>query len=289
MRCKCCDNILNQYELSQINEATGDYEELCKNCIEESIDEDLDVGMAVKTKLPCRDVVKCKSSDALVEYPEAFHCFSCHKTWIKKDKPKQDMFPVAKNATTEFTLPDDYTNDIPNEGLAWLYKYRITREDIERCQFGYSPSMNRLIMPIFFTQNYLIGYQARRLSDAGEKYLTYKKDGYKFIRYWAKHDNNLGLIVITEDILSAIRVSKHFNAVALLGTGRNLDLEHLLSNYKNILVWLDPDEPGQQAAKQLVNELSMYTNVINVVSGKDPKCYSDDEIKNIIDENLKLI
>ena len=35
-RCKACDVIMNEYELKRIDRVTGDYSELCSNCLSAS-------------------------------------------------------------------------------------------------------------------------------------------------------------------------------------------------------------------------------------------------------------
>ena len=35
-RCKACDTIMNEYELKRIDRITGDYSELCSNCLSAS-------------------------------------------------------------------------------------------------------------------------------------------------------------------------------------------------------------------------------------------------------------
>ena len=35
-RCKACDVIMNEYELKRIDRITGDYSELCSNCLNAS-------------------------------------------------------------------------------------------------------------------------------------------------------------------------------------------------------------------------------------------------------------
>lgn len=35
-RCKACDVIMNEYELKRIDRVTGDYSELCANCLSAS-------------------------------------------------------------------------------------------------------------------------------------------------------------------------------------------------------------------------------------------------------------
>tara|TARA_B110000977_G_scaffold12909_1_gene16419 strand:- start:709 stop:912 length:204 start_codon:yes stop_codon:yes gene_type:complete len=35
-RCKACDTIMNEYELKRIDRITGDFSELCSNCLSAS-------------------------------------------------------------------------------------------------------------------------------------------------------------------------------------------------------------------------------------------------------------
>ena len=48
-------------------------------------------------------------------------------------------------------------------------------------------------------------------------------------------------------------------------------------------MWLDADVAGRKAAKKLGNRLELYGEVCYISTKQDPKCYSDEQIKKIIE------
>ncbi len=46
-RCKACDVIMNDFEMRRIDRATGDYSELCSNCLSASNEATMDSPMQI--------------------------------------------------------------------------------------------------------------------------------------------------------------------------------------------------------------------------------------------------
>lgn len=110
-------------------------------------------------------------------------------------------------------------------------------------------------------------------------------------------------IVITEDILSAIRVGCHCKAGALLGTAVSPEkLSEILRDtgyateqlqwyeYEapsiRCAIWLDPDKAGAKSNRRLAHNLRMQgLQVTEIRTDKDPKYYSDTEIRSILLEH----
>jgi hypothetical protein len=46
-RCKACDVIMNEFEMRKIDRATGDYSELCSNCLSASNEATTDSPMQI--------------------------------------------------------------------------------------------------------------------------------------------------------------------------------------------------------------------------------------------------
>jgi len=46
-RCKACDVIMNEFEMKRIDRATGDYSELCSNCLSASNEATQDSPMQI--------------------------------------------------------------------------------------------------------------------------------------------------------------------------------------------------------------------------------------------------
>jgi hypothetical protein len=212
---------------------------------------------------------------------------------IKAVERLQENQVVAPN---EIKLPDDFITDIPDRGLAWLYKYGITDGEIGRFGFGFSRTLNRLILPVFRDQD-LIYWQGRALDpEQKPKYINIRAGG-KGVFFQSDFltssicsgmlaGGRVGredhLVCIVEDILSAIKVGRVTNAIALLGSYIPDSLSRILDSYDRVFVWLDSDK-RKEAIK--------YSQRIQVLTGKqtkviytekDPKEYTDNEIRQVL-------
>lgn len=199
--------------------------------------------------------------------------------------------PVAERQVAEqVELPRDFTREIPPEGMAWLHKAGLTREDIQTIRAGYSSVMHRVILPVY-KDGELVYWQGRGLQGPFEpgrnpKYMNVKARGRKdvyFIYRPAAADEDRAVLV--EDILSAVRVGRALGVTtyALLYAYVPNDLILKLSKrYIRIIVWLDPDKSGYMA--RMVNKWRSFgIDLVAVYTDKDPKEYTDDQIIETIE------
>lgn len=186
-------------------------------------------------------------------------------------------------------LPDDFTNDIPDKGLVWLYKYGVTTADAKLYDFGYSPSMDRVILPVYdpafdvtVPVSKVVYWQGRNLGEVTKnrpKYINVrtKRDGTFF---YASACNGSKDLVIVEDILSAVKVAKSgYDAMALLTS--TFSKEHQVplkyESLDKVYVWLDPDK--YKRGRQITGELKLLgLDAVAVFGTKDPKEYGTEFI-----------
>lgn len=184
---------------------------------------------------------------------------------------------LAEQLSASVRLPSDFTLDIPPEGMLWLFKSSITPYRARELGIGYSAFYRRVIIPIY-RDGKLIYFQARKLHDDQDiKYINPRVDRSN-IAYWVRPpgaDNSM--VVITEDILSAIRVGKFVTAMSALGTKLSIPLANQLSEYDLVVTWLDPDEAGITGARSM-RKMLMAVPTANLKSEKDPKNLTDQEI-----------
>jgi hypothetical protein len=201
--------------------------------------------------------------------------------WLAWQKHKEvKEFSTQKDVQ----LPVGFTRNIPAEGLAWLFKYGITEEDIERYAIGYSRVLNRVVLPVYNQKGKLVYYQARTLipvTEKNPKYMNVKAQGRKDVWFkacpWASEQ-----IVFVEDILSAIRVSHTENCIGLLYA---YIPDRLILEYTGfeVILWLDPDKHNRMLTR--VNRWRSFGENIKMIrSNKDPKYYTDEEIEEKLEE-----
>lgn len=220
--------------------------------------------------------------------------YECHRCGIRGKKsiataPLSDLIKHTQNLQRTYQteqgdikLPDDYTQDIPKEGMKWLLKY-LTPDQIKEYHIGFSPSLNRIIFPLF-KKDKLVYWQGRYINWDNK----YKTPKYKNIRaskdtLFAIRNPSSDVLVLVEDIVSAIKVSQHANVVSLLGS--TLDDQKILQwskFFRVIIVWLDYDK-----AEYSLNKTFRYKkfglNVRSCLTKLDPKEYSFRTMKDYLE------
>jgi len=180
-------------------------------------------------------------------------------------------------------LPDDFTNEIPIKGLAWLYQYGITDKEMSDNNMGYSQYYNRLIMPVYWNGD-LVYWQGRNLGEItreNPKYYNVKEFGRADLYFFVR-TGGLGLksffrtdsVIVVEDIISAIKVGRYNDTVSLLSAHVTDDLIIRLSKvYGKIMLWLDPDKRIEMM-KWVQRYKGLGYDIGYVRSSRDPKYYN---------------
>lgn len=200
------------------------------------------------------------------------------------------------------SLPEDFTTEIPEEGLVHLYKHHFTPELIQKYGIGYSEDSRifserkkewystgpRLIFPCYVNLE-LVYFEGRSISQTNQnmKYITV---GGKSQLFFSKTEKFRRPIVLVEDIMSAMRVGENIPAIALRGTKlSDVNLNFLVALTKYYILWLDHDGAGLRASTQIYTRMSWRNNsghIRQVKTALDPKCYSDKQIKDILNEQV---
>lgn len=167
--------------------------------------------------------------------------------------------------------------------MKWLYKYEITDKEISNGNFGYSDSMDSLYMP-FVLDGSLVGFQARHFSGERKYTIRGNKVGMSLSllpQAPEGSDTKARLLLLTEDLLSSVKVNRVCPAIPLFGC--SVPLEVILKGaeaFQRFGLWLDPDK-RKEAVKQCLNLKQKGIDIQPVFSRVDPKELSYDEIKDI--------
>jgi DNA primase len=227
------------------------------------------------------------------------YCFRCGPAGFVAhgdfsiDALKRRREELAWSNTKQVSLPKDFTTDIPPSEAVWLYKAGVGHTVSKHYGFGYSPSLRRVILPIY-KDGVLQGYTARSTINERPKYIekVVEPSATVFVSDpsialpWSG-DGLLGTVpdvLLCEDILSAVRVGRHVRlSIALLGTSatpRQLSLSDVRGT---VGIWLDPDKAGNKGAKAIQRSLSIQGYETKLIrSAKDPKYYSNREIRRLL-------
>lgn len=229
----------------------------------------------------CREQGKDRFGDNLYCYSDGHdYCFSCGY-W--KDASIKDKLLGASQTSKHTLLPSDTIREIPNNALEWLSKYEITSKEVLDYGMLWSPRLHWLIFPIYADsfEEVLLGYQARNFAVNGSKYYT-RGSFESIVNYYG--DRNNDTLILVEDMISAIKVARQHACMPLFGSFLTDERGRKLKNFfKRLVFWLDYDKAKsafQQATR--FKQSGFRTSII--ITTKDPKEYSDEEITSIVDD-----
>lgn len=154
---------------------------------------------------------------------------------------------------------------------------------------GYSPIHDRLVFPVFFLDQ-MIGVQSRTIGNDTPKYKPLPgyewPMGSSFYNFCPEFDR----VVLVEGVLDCLKLWQYGrqNAMALFGSHvTEPQAKMILSNFKEVVLWLDHDKAGYEGTIHAINVLGGHVKieVAGFPKGKnDPGECTKEEIE-LIKEN----
>jgi hypothetical protein len=182
-------------------------------------------------------------------------------------------------------LPIDFSKSFPEWAEAFLVPYF---DDNIPEEIGYSRIYNRIIFPIY-RKGELMCWQGRGPPDHPQKWLTVSPKYAWGFKYPYIKEGVYDRYIITEDIISAIKVGKIYSTISILGSSVNTPLvQFLISKSNKFVIWLDGDKAGASGTEKLLCKLKMLANLTVIRTKHDPKFYTIERIKQILRENLVM-
>jgi hypothetical protein len=217
---------------------------------------------------------KCGSKDNKAVYTDGHtYCFGCgdYRKSQSLSGRVQTHFP---RGLSEVVLPSDARHVLPITSLSWLKQYGLTNEEIDDVGCCWSEQQSLLIFPQY-NEGSLVGYIGRRFGGEGSKYVI-RGAKTSFNRVYGTAVGNT-TIIYTEDLVSAVKVSRVCAARPLFGTS----LSRLEKGYDHHILWLDKDK--QSSSVQQCRHWRQYGYDIHpVITDLDPKCYTTQQIEEYI-------
>lgn len=218
-----------------------------------------------------------------------FYCHHCSEGAAKQGKKRYIRDRAAVQTSWALRLPTDLTRkDMHVAGRSWLYKSGITMDEARLYGIGWSESAGRVILPVYDLTGFMTAYQSRRVlpHDHMPKYLTDKDKAHRFPMFLANKQCASTTVVLTEDILSAIKVGRQCEAAAILGVHLSPANRNTLiaMGYERVVVWLDDDNPAVKAAqRKICKAIAPFADVVKVTGHTvDPKGMTDEQIKLVL-------
>jgi len=234
---------------------------------------------------------KCGSRDNLAVYSDGgAYCFGCHHTISAKVsgfvKQREEACEEVK-----WSLPDDLTQDYPQEVLDWIKKYDITVEELIKYHGYFSKRTGRLWSLLgSVSTGQFCSSMGRKCSAAEARQCNGSIRGPKALFYGSKEETfaytgtqlQTGHLVLCEDRLSSIKIGRITHAMALFGTSISMSkTARVAQTYKKVTVWLDHDK-FQEAWEIALKFKWLGVNTKVLLTPLDPKCYSNEEIKEYL-------
>jgi hypothetical protein len=186
-------------------------------------------------------------------------------------------------------LPEDMV-------LYLMQKYNLTEKDIANNGLAYDVDYDRLYLPIYNSLGYEIGGCAKKLgfkqhgNSQGSKNIIYYNDPDIQLLHFATKASELNTIIVVEDQLSAIRVSKYGRGVALLGTNWNdTTTVTLQKETRNIILALDADtwDKAVPLPIAIARKYSLFFDTFKLVKvNKDPKDSTEEELQALFGDAM---
>jgi len=231
---------------------------------------------------------RCASSDAYTEYDDGgTHCFSCglHTPGNAYKKLLGGATVTQKKLKLSLCppLPGDAARllgwgiDGVFHVVDWLQRYGITHAEMDEYQFLYSPEKRYLIFPVYDPNGNLVMWQARYFGDnpSHPKYITRGVPADVLHILGRPSDS----IVLVEDLLSAIKVSRVAAAMPLWGSHISANLIQRISlEYSSAILWLDYDKRVEAVEMAIGKAIPIKV----VITKHDPKMYNDIEIQGFL-------
>ena len=222
---------------------------------------------------------QCGSRDNLGRYTDGHAwCFGCGYYEPAKFQP-----PVAKQEAAndsqsirKVKLPPGCTRTIPSFAMNWLKSYDITHEELRDNDVQWQDARRELIFPITDDVD-TIAYISRHFDSASPKW-TKTGDFQDILHILGLTDMPDCGILIVEDIVSAIKCSRHVPTMPVFGNNlSSANMMRLKNLTDRLFIWLDPDMK-KQSVKLAQSATELGFNVRVIYSNQDPKSESDNRI-----------
>ena len=245
-------------------------------------------------KVPCCESDKSAILNNHGTYATVY-CFRCEKAEAQSFKyltfqERMEMKKRDKKIVSGLTTGQSVSlQNAPPTAWVWLLRAGLAVETAQKnYNISWSPDTQRIILPIM-QNNVDTGAFIARSLDRQPKYLSSKNA--KGLHWYG---GSSPIVVVVEDILSAIRVTEAgFSAIAAMGTTITEQLVDYITDKEVIVGWFDADAAGEAANAKLEARLKtfdiLHGCVRPCVGKKDPKDFSKHEIQTLVCESLNNV
>lgn len=223
----------------------------------------------------------CGSRDNLARYSDgSAYCFGCRYTERGTTSPfVKERDGKTEESTDQQRLRLNGTTVYRDDAVAWLKLYGLSVHTAISAGFLWDDFREQLLMPFFEEgQREPCCIQAKNFNYQRASKAKYYNVGDKSNHWTIYGGRRSGVIVLTEDALSALKVSSVADAMPLLGVHIARDkLMRLRRVYSRLIVWLDEDKWKESRDIAEAGKFLGF-DATTILTDKDPKEYSHEQI-----------
>lgn len=228
--------------------------------------------------LKCREQGHDRAGDNLAIYSDGHeYCYKCGYIKSNKNYYRQRAITTKQFRREGFS----WGFEIPRIPWKWLTeRYGLTLQEILDNKIQWDEQKKLLIFPVYIDDD-LVMYQGRYFGSGDyPKYITHGYVSSTYNIHWK--DTLDKTIVLVEDFISSIKVSRVLNSMPLFGSSiPTRRLRVLSQSFERLIIWLDKDK--QHEYPSLLNKAGTYFDSCKCIfSSFDPKQYSEEEIKCLV-------
>jgi hypothetical protein len=215
----------------------------------------------------------------LHEYADGFYCFACnyYKPNKSLENARRNLSPF--NERTDINLCNDLilNNSLEIDHLKWLLGYNLTQEEMALFKSCTKRRVNNefrecSLLVFHCSDNYWV---ARNFGE-GVKYLS------RGVKPYLEFGSNKEKLVFVEDIISAVKVARVATAVPMLGAKVMPAWWEQAKKYNSVVLWGDRDKATENVVQARRASEVIGKKVEIIITEKDPKHYSVDEILSFL-------
>jgi len=228
---------------------------------------------------------RCGSRDNLGEYDDgSSYCFGCH---FSQPASRSRYVTERENSNSDDEIgvcPIRGSTSYDPRPMASWNDCGLRVEELLLFGARWDSDREQLNYPLRNLRGETVAIQSRNYNQSRSKTQKYFNQGkleeaYPIVRSDGRHGRRL---VITEDILSSIKIGRQCDAMAALGTSLpSHKIMALAPLYESIRVWLDSDK-WRESMHIAESFQWLGLSAKSIYSELDPKFYSNDEITEFI-------
>jgi hypothetical protein len=222
----------------------------------------------------------CGSKDNKAVYADgSSFCFGCKAHTNRSIDIRKVFNPQPPTKSQAKDYPWDAQEAMPIEPLKWLLQYDLSTYEREKFGIQWSPTRQMICWKIKNPEGTIIGWQGRNFSPTAKAKYTSHGEIHKDLCILGDTHTKL---VLVEDYISAIKVSKHLPCMPLFGCTISIEsLQAIKDRFKGVIIWLDSDKLDN--ARKIALKASMLGLTGQVLFTElDPKCYNTNDIKSYL-------